>query len=380
MSPRLRNASLTIGPRGPLRSSLVAALSLLHLGSGSPTAWAGPPASGGESGGEERVGRAARREADRAFLRGEEPGSIRRPALLQTKAEAAALCKAVERPPRGSAEEGEELPPRREVARARREALRNVYEVTVPPAGFRFAKGGREGVLPLDVQRALLAVDGAVSLQVMRRQGARFTVPADRERALREQHAKKELALRVVFRVDREGANEVDPCFSYPKSDAYSLRIEPLRYELRALRGADPLPVATATTPALEELEHFASPGEGVLATAVVVEGSHDAEAVARAIDGGRALFEGCLDSVLRSAGATGTLAYGATVSAEGVVQDVTLELEALDAPGAAACVERVLAAIAAPRGPRPSRLHVTVGIDRERHAAAGGEPEVIAN
>ncbi|MCK6550930.1 hypothetical protein L6R52_34150 [Myxococcota bacterium] len=311
------------------------------------------------------AGREARAEAERQFLRGTEPGSLARPKILATDADVAALCSALDGPRRRIDGDAVYTAPKKKELRARRsEALRGVYQVTVAPGAFRAGTyDPDDAVLPLAVDHGIVALQGALTLQIMDRRDAELAMPPQDAARLAKQIESKALSLVVTFRPERDGADELSPCFSPAKSAAWVLRVVPLAYAL--VEPATAKQVASVTTEARRELDRFVDPGPAELVTSVELEGGADPSAFARALDAERPKLATCLEAVMSSAGETGVLGFGATTTPAGGLVDVRVEVEAVDAPSARDCVARIIEALVVPRSSKPVKLHVTVGVER---------------
>ena len=128
---------------------------------------------------------------------------------------------------------------------------------------------------PLAIDKSLLALDGALVLQVMDRDGAAFETKADDARAWIERAEKKALRVAITFQVDDEHAEELSPCWSYPKSESWSLRVRPLRYELIDTAGKS---LASSATERMEEIDSWlGKKGPDVEITAQKTEGGRAA-------------------------------------------------------------------------------------------------------
>jgi hypothetical protein len=164
-----------------------------------------------------------RDDADRVHVSGSEPGSLASPIKLGEEPRVEKLCADVQGA-RG-ARDDQDLG---ELRAKKREAMRNVYSVLVDAGGFKVGDyKHRAGRLPLRLDHPLIALDGAVRMIVLAKAGGGFELAAkDAAAVVREIEAKR-MMLEVVFRVDA-GAESMAPCFSYPKSAAYALNVEPL--------------------------------------------------------------------------------------------------------------------------------------------------------
>lgn len=315
--------------------------------------------------GEARRGREVRAEAERQFLRSGEVGSLARPKLLAGDPDVAALCTALEGPRRRLEGDAVYTAPSKKELRARRhEALRGVYQVTVAPGAFRAGLYDPDDqVLPLAVEHGITALQGALTLQIMDRRDAELALPAAEASKIARQIEGKALSLRVTFRPERDGADELSPCFSPAKSAAWVLRVVPLSYAL--VEAASAKVIAEVTTEARRELDQFVAPGPAQLVTSVEVEGGADPTSFVQALDAQRPALTTCLEPLMRSAGETGMITFGASTAPAGGLADVRVEVEALDVPGARACVEKIVTGLAAPKTPKPARLHLAIAVER---------------
>jgi hypothetical protein len=325
-----------------------------------PTAGASRRAHGGDEDREDS-------DADaRAFLKGKGEGSLDNPIALAQEARLEALCGELQG--RRSKPHGDEVErgiERHELALKAESARRAVYRILVDPRGFRMGEYRvEEGALPLRLDQAFVALDGAVTLSAMKRGGAWFKLAPKEASALLQRIASKEIALDLLFRLDR-GSDELSPCFSTPKSAAYSLRIEPLSYAL--VDVATKKPIASAATPEMKSLKSWLEPGAPSLRISVhSVEGALDPDQINAALESKRKDFESCLAPILQSADATAVLGFQAIVAPSGGIKNVRLQVSAIDHPQAAACVEKVIASATAPKSAKGALAQVTIAVDRD--------------
>ncbi len=296
-------------------------------------------------------------ESVRSVLSSDQPGSVQRPIALSDPGAVAAVCSLVSRrSPVDPEDDLAEADQKQEAFEAERKVtFAKVYRATVDPKNVRFDPYDAEaGALPVATERALPALDGALLLTVMDRQGAAFEVKVDEAKRLVEQASQKQLRLAVTFQVDDHLADQVSPCFSYPKSESASLRVRPLRYALLDSGGQELAAVSTPRMEALDEwLEHKGAKTE---LSSHVVNGVVNQAALDRAIEGKRSAVDACLER----AGDAPSFGLLAAV-AGGKLADVKVEMEASDDPDAAACLARTLAGTAAPRASGGASVSVVV-------------------
>jgi hypothetical protein len=297
-------------------------------------------------------------EADRLYVAGTEIGSLAAPIELKDESALEKLCKDVQ--PLRTANTN--LDPA-ELRTNKRTAMRNVYSVVVAPGGFKIGDYHHRGSrLPLRLEHPLNALDGALRLIVVQRAGGSFEVASKDAAALSKDIEEKKLGLEVVFRIDGAMSETLAPCFSYPKSAAFALNVEPLSYALVEAKVRR----AETKTPALAKLKEWMEPGKARLAIIATAEGPLDGAALTQAIETKRAELEACFASTMQSAAATGVVAYEASVARDGSLADVRLEAESLSHDEAAgACAAKVLATVGAPKAAKPSRAHVAFNIIR---------------
>ena len=176
---------------------------------------------GSDHGEEEPAERRAREKKDRVFVRGADEGSLSNPKLLSEEGTVGALCRALQNPRRAHPA-GDEF--ERGQARhrgMRREAERKVYTAVVGPKGYQLDEYRFEkGMLPLMLDRALVALDGGLLLNIMTHRQLGFELTPAEAAAVAKSASAAQLALRISFRIDTDLGAQYSPCFSYPKSDA----------------------------------------------------------------------------------------------------------------------------------------------------------------
>lgn len=301
-----------------------------------------------------------RDEADRTHVSGNTPGSLASPLAIKDETRLKLLCDALQSEKHGLPE-GDPAA----LAIAKRAALRDVYTVSVPPGGFKLGEyRSRAGRLPLRLDHPLIAVDGAVRLIAAQKAGGAFDIKTKEAAALLASVEEKKIGLEVTFRVDRAMAETMPPCFSYPKSAAYALNIEPLSFALVEVANNNKR-VVEAKTPALEELKTWMNPGKARLAIIATSEGPVDSDALSKAIEAKRGELEGCFGPMMQSVSGTGMVSYEAAVAPSGAVTEVRREAESLDDSNAGECAAKILAAVSAPKAPKTSRAHVSLTVER---------------
>lgn len=289
-------------------------------------------------------------EGDRAFLASDAAGSLQSPMRLEAIAEVAKLCADV-RAPRA-------LEPDAEPSSKTQAALRKVYAARVPAGGFALADEG----LALDLSRPLRALGGDLGLAVLDRDAGAFTASDEVVEGLRTQVRRGQVVVDVVFRL--EGRDEdLPPCAGHAKSGAFTLRVEPLSFTLvDAAKGAELLRVRT---PAWSALSAHLEPGAGAVRIEVrVAEGVVDVERIEAELE--RSALPGCFAPVLETPAESGVLSYSATLTPQGKLTDLAVELDALGQAEVAQCAERALAELKLEAGRRAARLSVVVGVERE--------------
>lgn len=297
-------------------------------------------------------------ETVRSVLSGPQPGSLEKPLPLDDVEAVAQACRQVSQrspvDPEDDTAEGdlkeEEWEAGRKVTFAR------VYRATVDPKQVRF--GPHQGdALPLSLERSLPAMDGGLLLNVSDREGAAFPMTREEAKGMVERAEKKQLQLAVTFQVDGRHAHELSPCWTYPKSESFSMRVLPLRYELMDLGGKV---LASSTTSRLEELTAWLAKGgpESAISTAVV-KGVVDQEALDKAL----AEKKGAVDACLAKAGETASFGLVGAVGT-GRLGDLRVEMEASDDPQASTCIISALSGVPAPRASKDAVVSVIVSAD----------------
>ncbi len=306
-------------------------------------------------------------EHARAFLLGEELGALSNPAVLREEAHVQGLCESLQDPRRpAELKEKGELPLSKADRIERYRRVRSaVYSVYVEPARFKLQPYRfDEKLLPLDVDRTMSAIDGALSLSVMDRRGARFELNPKEARALRKLHESGDLGLKIIFRLD---AGSPGPCYSYQKSEVYSLRVRPLRYALvdrRASKGQE-VTLAKAHTPTFSRLRQRLSPGAAELQISVTpVSGDINEREVVDAVLGNRGAIEACMAPIKNSSIDTGVVAVGLSLGALGEVANAKIVMASQSADAVSRCVLDGLRGLRV-RGARSGEVQVLVSVDR---------------
>jgi hypothetical protein len=299
-------------------------------------------------------------EADRNHVAGKAEGSLAFPIALKDEARLEKLCAALQGS-RGAKPEDDFTV----LAANKRIAMRDVYTVLVQPGGFKVGDyKNRSGRLPLRLEHPLFALDSALRLVVAQKSGGSFVIPAKEASAILNAIEEKKLALEVSFRIDGDMADTLAPCFSYPKSAAYVLNVEPLTYALIEV-GNNHRRRAEQKTPALAELKEWMAPGKARLAIIASSEGPVDSDALTKAVEAKRGELEACFGSLMQSSSAVGMVAYEASLTPQGAIADVRVEAEALEDDAAQACAQKVIAAIGVAKTARASKAHVALTIER---------------
>jgi hypothetical protein len=302
---------------------------------------------------------AAHAETVRSVLASDQPGSLKLPIeLTDSKVVAAACAEVAKRSPVDPEDESAEADLQQEKWDAERKLIfARVYRATIDPKSVRFDPYRVEdAALPISIQRSLPSLDGALLLSVMDREGAHFGMSAEEAAKMVERAEQKELRIQVTFQIDDQHAEEVSPCFSYPKSETWSLRVMPLRYELIDAGAAS---LASTSTERMSELgEMLEKKPADVEITARVVNGVVDQPALEKSIGEKRSAIGACLGN----AGDTATFGLTARV-AGGKLSDVRVEIEASDDPSAAACIAGALSGAAAPKASAGASVSVLVSM-----------------
>ena len=303
---------------------------------------------------------AAQAETVRSVLSSDQPGSVQKPIELTDAKGVAAVCGDVSRrspvdPEDDSAEADDQ---RAAWESSRKLTFAKVYRATIDPKSVRFHGFDVEkSVAPLAIDKSLLALDGALVLQVMDRDGAAFEAKADDAKAWIERAEKKHLRVAITFQIDDEHAEELSPCWSYPKSESWSLRVRPLRYELLDPGGKS---LASSATERMEEIDTWlGKKGPDVEITASVVKGVVDQAALEKALGEKKNAVGACLSN----AGDTATFGLSAGV-AGGRLGDLRVEMEASDDPAAANCIIAALSGTSAPKASAGASVSVLVSVN----------------
>jgi hypothetical protein len=300
---------------------------------------------------------AAQGETVRSVLSSDQPGSVQKPLELADAKVVASLCSEVSRrspvDPEDESAEADQASERWEAER--KLTFAKVYRATIDPKSVRFDPYDVEdGALPIAIQKSLPALDGALLLSVMDRGGARFVMPQDHAKKIAERAENKELKLVITFQIDDHHAEELSPCWSYPKSETWSLRVMPLRYELIDSSAS----LASATTERMDEIGEMLETKPDVEVTARVVQGVVDQAALDKAVGEKKSAIGSCL----ANAGDTATFGFSAGV-ASGKLSQVRVEIEASDDPAAANCIAAALAGTAAPKASANAAVSVVVSL-----------------
>lgn len=286
------------------------------------------------------------------------------PIRIDTEEGAAELCEvAAQRPPAVDEEDPVEAGKNLERWDAERAALfSKVYRAVVEPTSVKFETyAPKDRRLPLDLDHSLLALDGALVLSVMDRRGAAFTLEEEEARGIVRRANEKQLRLGITFQVDSKYADELSPCFSYPKSATYSLRIVPLSYELLDAGGHV---LASVRTDRMEELDLAAEPAKVRISTRVV-DGVVDQAKLESAVHARRAEMEACLAGVSRGK-EEAVVGLIAAIDGGRIVR-ARQEIEATEDPAAAPCLARALEAVKPPQASKGAQIGVVVQLDRSR-------------
>src|SRR5688572_8253088 len=303
---------------------------------------------------------AAHAETVRSVLASDQPGSVQKPIDLTDAKTVAGICAEVQKrspidPDDDSAEADQKS---QEWEASRKLTFAKVYRAAIDPKSVRFEPYDvEEGALPIALQKSLSSLDGALVLSVMEREGASFDMSVDDSKKLIERAANKELRVLITFQIDDQHAEEVSPCWSYPKSESWSLRVMPLRFELTDTAGKS---IASVTTERMERIgEWLGKPGQGVSISTSVVNGVVDQAALDKAIGEKKSAIGACIGK----AGDTATFGISAGV-AGGKLGDLRVEMEASDDPSASGCIVSALAGTPAPKASANAAVSVLVTVD----------------
>lgn len=286
------------------------------------------------------------------------------PIQLDDEQKAAELCSQAARRPPIEDEDPVEAGKRLERWAKEQEAVfSKVYRAVVEPTSVEFETYvPADRRLPLDLDHSLLALDGALVLSVMDRRGAAFTLKEEEARGIVRRAQAKQIRLGITFQIDSEYADELSPCFSYPKSATYSLRIIPLSYELLDAGGHA---LARVRTDRMEELSLARTPGTLRIRTRVV-DGVVDHAKLATAVETRRGDMEACLTGARKGGGEESVIGLIAAIE-NGKIVGARQEIEATEDPEAAHCLARALEGVKPPQASRGARIGVVVQLERGR-------------
>lgn len=243
-----------------------------------------------------------------------------------------------------------------DVPRAYREASGAVYQVRVGPRGFTLAPY-RNPALALRLERGLAALGGGLSLAVLDRGPGRFMLGPSEAKAIAAAQAERKVALDVVFTVDHD-AGEITPCFSLPHSEAASLRIRPIAYELIDIDNGTVM-ARTRTPEHARQLARRALGPADVSITVNHATGVRTIDAVQQVLQRRQDSFAGCLVK----ARPEDIVGLSADVAPAGGMSAVRVEIASMEDSRVAQCLERTLRRIVLPPSARPSRIGVVVEV-----------------
>lgn len=312
----------------------------------------------------------ARRAEDRAFHHSSVEGTLTQPLPLRDLADLVKVCTPF-LPPTGSDEKNAYQRGVERAARhkAKAELRRRIYTADFPVAGFRFADYDvKERSLPLELEKPLSGLDGALSLSVGDPEGGDFTLADAEAEAVAKRHQEKRLRLRVTFTFEDDRDEHPGGCFGHPKADAFTLIAYPLAYELLGEDGAS---LARTRTPRMERLRRWIDPGEATLRLEVSRRsGTLDEVGLQTAVEGARVALEACVASVKGSVAGTGLAAFDVEAQPNGAFKEPAVELDAFADPAVVPCLRQALQKVIVAKAQKPSRVQVRVAVDRSASAA----------
>jgi hypothetical protein len=239
----------------------------------------------------------------------------------------------------------------------RKVVFAKVYRAKIDPKAVRFGPfDAAQGELPIVVDRVLPAVDGALLVTVMDREDAAFEAKAEDAKAWAEKAEDKQLSLAITFQIDDQFAEEVSPCFSYQKSETYSLRVFPLRYELLDASGTA---LASTVTERGDEYAKSLDKKPAVLVSAQVFAGVVDEKGLEKALGEKRTALGACMSK----AGETASFGLLANV-AGGKISGARVEMEASDDPQASSCLIAAINGTLAPKASKDATVSILVSLD----------------
>lgn len=273
------------------------------------------------------------------------------PRRLQSPADISALCHALQLPL--ADEHGQlELPP------AYEEAKEAIYQARVGPRGFALSPY-RGASLSLRLDRGLAALKGALSLAVLQRDAGKFMLGPSEAKAIQAAVDQRKVALDVVFSVDHR-AGELTPCFSLPHSEAASLRVRPISYELVDVDSGTVM--ARTRTPEHARLRALRGPGpRAVNITVSHATGVRKADDVEKVLKRREAAFAGCLVKDRPEARPEDVVGLSAYVAPAGRLSLVRAEIASMDDAKVSRCLEQTLRQVVLPPSRTPSRIGVVV-------------------
>ena len=280
-------------------------------------------------------------EEDRTLAASDNPGSMARPHVLR-KEELNGLCRDL-------------APAPTELDAPEPQAARRVFAVSVPTAKLRWDSFG--GAMELDRQRPLVALDGWLRLQVLEA-GARFAAAGDEQDKLKARLRAADARLDVVFVV--ADAREINPCFSIPGSESFTMAVVPLQWTLRAGNSE----LATVRGPSYDTYAQWAYPGEAKLRLrATGAAGAVNEKALTAAVRRKQNSFRRCANKVMSTAAGTFVVGLAARLTSDGRLVNVRTEISSAD--GLGPCFERALRSVTPPRPYRSSDIQVVVEVSR---------------
>ncbi len=285
-------------------------------------------------------------EGDRAFLGGTETGALVAPASIENIDQVRTLCEVL-----GPKVDAASRDPRRGLAH------RAVYRVRVPAQGFRL----KSDAMALDLQSKLRTLREHLSLAVLTGTDATFALTRSEANGVRTAIQSQALALDVVFRLEGD-AKDQPACFAGGFAGTYGLRIEPLSFTLLdPKQGTVWAHLRTARGSAFAKWLH---PGAAEVSVKVRSAG-HTLDEVglggALATDGLRE----CLLPVTAQRSASGLISMTAVLSQQGRLEELKVQIDALQEAGVVQCAVRVLRETQLAAQPRRTPVSVQVRVRR---------------
>lgn len=285
-------------------------------------------------------------EDDRTFLGGTEVGALVAPAYIKNIDQVQALCTVL-------APKRDEAPtdPRRGLAR------RAVYRVTVPAEGFRLMPTA----VTVDLQYNLRTMGGRLNLAVLTGTDSTFGLTPTEAQGVTAAAEAGKLALDVVFRLEGEDA-DLPACFAGGFAGTYGLRIEPLSFTLVDAKHGTPW--AHLRTARGAVFAQWLSPGGAAVSVKVISQGTEiDTVTLGGAL--ATSDLRQCLVPVTTQRAASGLVSMSGTLNAKGRLEDLAVQVDALQEAGVVTCLLKTLSATQLEAQTVPVPVHVQVRVRR---------------